>query len=120
MAYGEAIASYINDGGNDLGPDDDILGATALPLLGTLAYYDHYWNDRWSSSLGWSYVNQETSGGQGGSAFDSAHYANANLLYYPVPGVMVGGELIYGRLTLKDDSDAEDKRFQMSFKYNFD
>ncbi len=119
-AYGEGIASYINDGGNDLAPDDDILGATALPLLGVLAYYDHYWTDKWSSSLGWSYANQETSGGQSGAAYDSAHYGNANLLYYPVPGIMVGGEFVYGRLTLKDDSDAEDKRFQMSFKYNFD
>ncbi len=61
--YGEGIASYMNDGGTDLGPDvapnpgaPNPLGlrADVLPLLGLMAYYDHYWSDTMSSSIGWS------------------------------------------------------------------
>jgi len=119
-AYGEGIASYINDGGNDLAPNDDIDGAEVLPLLGVLLYLDHYWSERWSSSIGWSFAEQDTTDGQYGSAYEGARYGNVNLLYYPVPGIMVGGELVYGELELKDGSEADDTRFQMSFKYSFD
>jgi len=119
-AYGEGIASYINDGGNDLAPNDDVDGAEVLPLLGVLLYFDHYWSERWSSSIGWSFAEQDTTDGQYGSAYEGGRYGNLNLLYYPVPGIMVGGELVYGELELKDGSEADDTRFQMSFKYSFD
>ena len=33
---------------------------------------------------------------------------------------MIGGELMYGELELKDGSTADDTRMQMSFKYSFD
>jgi hypothetical protein len=70
VVYGEGIASYMNDGGTDMGPElmppasrrrssaprrrPARCAATSLPLLGLTAYYDHYWNDQWSSSIGWS------------------------------------------------------------------
>ena len=76
--------------------------------------------ERWSSSIGWSIAEQDTTDGQFGSAYEDARYGNVNLLHYPVPGIMVGGELVYGELELKDGSEADDTRFQMSFKYSFD
>ena len=72
------------------------------------------------TTFGWSIAEQDTSDGQFGSAYEGARYGNLNLLYYPVPGIMVGGELVYGELELKDGSEADDTRLQMSFKYNFD
>jgi hypothetical protein len=120
LAYGEGVASYINDGGSDLAPNDDLDGEELLPLLGALLYYDHYWNERWSSTIGWSIAQQDTTRGQYGSAYEGANYGNLNLLYYPVPGIMVGGELVYGELELRDGSKADDTRLQMSFKYSFD
>jgi hypothetical protein len=120
LAYGEGIASYINDGGSDLAPNDDLTGPELLPLLGALLYLDHYWSPRWSSSIGWSIAEQDTTDGQKGSAFKGAEYGNLNLLYYPAPGVMIGGELVYGELELEDGSEADDTRLQMSFKYSFD
>ena len=32
----------------------DNIRPKAVPLLGVSAYYDHYWNSRWSTSLGYS------------------------------------------------------------------
>ena len=70
--------------------------------------------------IGWSIAEQDTTRGQYGSAYESAQYGNLNLLYYPAPGIMIGGELMYGELELKDGSTADDTRMQMSFKYSFD
>lgn len=120
LAYGEGIASYVNDGGSDLAPNDEVTGPELLPLLGALLYYDHYWTERWSSTLGWSINEQDTTDGQYGSAFHRGQYGNLNLLYYPAPGVMIGGEFVYGELELEDGSKADDSRLQMSFKYRFD
>ena len=58
--------------------------------------------------------------GQKPNAFHRGHYALANLLYTPVPNVMVGGELQYGRReNFTDAFSADDFRIQFSFKYNF-
>ena len=53
LVYGHGIASYMNDGGVDIAPERG-LQAEAVQSLGWFAYYDHYWNDQWSSSIGFS------------------------------------------------------------------
>ena len=90
-----------------------------MPLLGWLVYYDHYWNDRWSSSIGFSETWQDNTQGQIGSAFHSGKYASGNLLYRPLKNVMVGPELLWGELENYDGRSASDTRLQFSAKYNF-
>jgi len=118
LAYGEAIASYFNDGGIDLAPTAS-LNATTLPILGWLLFYDHYWNDRWSTSLGWSQADQDNSSGQNGDAFAKSQYGVINLLYYPTNNIMVGGELQYAERELNDGRSGDDTRVQVSFKFSF-
>jgi hypothetical protein len=67
VVYGEGIGNYMNDGGVDIAPDSgdiDTAGAEAIPLLGISAYYDHYWSERWSTTLGWSMIDLDTAAGQ--------------------------------------------------------
>ena len=61
VVYGEGIASYMNDGGVDMAPTAIApapAGAlpqivpTSVPLVGVMAYYEHNWSSRWSSSMG--------------------------------------------------------------------
>ncbi len=119
VAYGEGIANYFNDGGADLGPETVSGGAETLPILGFLLYYDKYWSDRWSSSIGYSLTDQDNSEGQSAGSYKRGQYASANLLHYPAKNVMVGGEVIWGaRENLNGDS-ANDSRLQFSAKYNF-
>ena len=53
-------------------------------------------------------------------AFKTGHYALGNLLYYPAPNVMVGGEFQWGRReNFSDGFSSDGVKVQFSFKYNF-
>lgn len=126
VVYGEGIQNYMNDAPVDVGakanagnPVTPIVGE-ALPLLGVVAFYDHNWSSRFSSAIGYSMLDIRNSDLQADDAFKRGHYALANLLYTPTPGMMVGGELQYGRRENNDDGwTVDDVRVQVSFKYNF-
>lgn len=118
VAVGEGIGNYLNDGGIDLAPDSR-LRATTVPVVGWLLFYDRWWNDRWSSSIGWSGVDMDNTRGQDDDAFDTLDYGLVNLLHYPADNIMVGAELIHGALSLNDSADGTDTRIQFSFKFNF-
>ena len=118
LATGDAIASYMNDGGVDIAPNAN-LQAEAVPSLGGFVYYDHYWTDKWSSSLGLSAHRQQNTDGQLGNAFKQGSYASTNLLWYPAKNVMTGAELLWGKLEQKDGLSAEDVRVQFSGQFKF-
>jgi hypothetical protein len=126
VVYGEGIASYMNDGGMDLAPsaqyDDDALTdleAEAVPLTGVLAYYDHWWSDKWSSSIGYSFTEVDNTNFQDPGSFHRIDYASGNLLYYPADNLMIGGELMWGERENNDGASEDDVRFQFTVKYSF-
>ena len=126
VVYGEGIASYMNDGGMDLAPAANWnsgvatdLEAEAVALTGVLAYYDHWWSDRWSSSIGYSITKVDNTNFQDPGAFSKIDYASGNLLYYPADNLMVGGELMWGERKNNDDDTEDGFRFQFTVKYNF-
>jgi hypothetical protein len=138
----------MNDGGTDLAPESHIIStstslfapgpqavlqpllptqpivvtgvrAKAVPLLGLVAYYDHYWSDKWSSSIGYSFTRVDNTNLQLGSAFRRGDYFSANLLYTPGSNLMMGGEVMWGQRTDHDGATGDDVRFQFSVKYSF-
>lgn len=121
VVFGKGIANYMNDGGTDLAPDGPVtdIEAKAVPLLGISAYYDHYWNDRFSSSFGYSRTAVDNTDLQTDDAFESGQYASGNLLYYPTKNLFVGGEFLWGRREDKGGDAGDDARVQFSFHYTF-
>jgi hypothetical protein len=122
LVYGEGIGNYLNDGGVDVAPrnaEAEGNEAVAVPLLGVVAYYDHYWNEKWSSSFGWSTTRLDTTKGQDGDEFENGQIAQVNLLHYPTKGVLIGGELSWGERNDISGADGYDVRAQLSFKVNF-
>lgn len=132
VVYGEGIASYMNDGGTDLGPElhpgvvQPLPGEEAgdlepksLPLLGLTAYYDHYWNDQWSTSIGWSQTKVENTNFQQDDAYQTGQFASVNLLYTPDPRLMFGVEYLWGQREDFDGALGEDNRIQVTAKYSF-
>ncbi|MEM9256440.1 MAG: DcaP family trimeric outer membrane transporter [Pseudomonadota bacterium] len=123
VVYGEGIGNYMNDGGIDIAPSSaDITQADAktVPLLGIVAYYDHYWNERWSTSLGWSMTDLDTTSGQADSEFAEGQIAQINLLHYPRSNVMLGSEFSWGERRDIDGDTGTDYRIQFSLKVGFD
>ncbi len=122
VVYGEGIQNYMNDATVDIGVDDSgtTLEGVPLPILGVVAFLDHTWNDKWTSSAGYSLVDIDNSSGQSPGAYHRGQYALGNLLYYPVPGVMMGAEFQWGRRENNTDGfTSDDYRIQFSAKYNF-
>lgn len=129
--YGEGIASYMNDGGTDLGPkvSEIVVPPTGppvlrlrpdvVPLLGLMAYYDHYWNDQLSTSIGWSMNKLDNLSFQAADAFQTGQYASVNLLYTPDPRLLMGAEFLWGEREDKNGNKGDDMRLQVSFKYSF-
>ena len=126
LVYGHGVENYMNDAPVDVAPRINFgnartpIGGDPLPVLGVVAFYDHYWSEKWSSSAGYSLLNISNVPLQLPNSFHRGHYALGDLLYYPVKNVMVGGELIWGRReNFADGFNADDFHIQFSFKYNF-
>jgi DcaP outer membrane protein len=121
LVFGDGIASYMNDGGVDLAPDGTVTDpdSAAVPLTGISAYYDHYWNDKYSSSFGVSQTQVDNTDLQAGDAFYRGRYVSANLLYYPTKNVFIGGEALWGQRRDNDGDTGDDTRVQISFHYSF-
>jgi hypothetical protein len=122
LAYGEGIGNYFNDGGLDIAPDSADINsssATAVTILGVVAYYDHYWNDKWSSSIGWSMTDLDDEDGQAFDEFNKGQIASTNLLYSPTKNVLTGFEFSWGEREDVDGEDGDDYRIQFSMKVNF-
>lgn len=119
--YGRGIASYMNDGGTDLAPEGTPgnLKSKALPLWGIVAYYDHYWTEKVSTSLGYSRTQVENTDFQSTDAFYHGDYASVNCLYNPNKKVLMGIEFLWGMRTDKNGASGNDVRSQISFKYSF-
>jgi hypothetical protein len=123
VVHGEGIASYMNDGGMDAGPSvaPGTPGAKveAVPLTGVSLYLDHSWNDKYTSSIGYSFTEVDNTDGQTADAFNKGEYASVNLLYTPVENVLMGIEGLWGQREDNGGNDGDDSRIQVSFKYNF-
>jgi len=126
IVYGAGIQNYMNDAPIDIGIKNNFSNPTtpikgvALPALGIVSFLDHNWNERFSSSIGYSMLNIENSDAEQQSDFHQGHYALTNLLYHPVPSVTIGSEFQFGRrVNFKDGFNVNDYRLQFSFKYDW-
>ena len=95
-------------------------GGEALPIQGLVAFVDINWNAKYTSTVGYSRTDIDNTDGQAPNAYKTGQYMLGNLLYMPVPNVMVGGELQWGRReNFSDGFSADGVKLQFSFKYNF-
>ena len=125
VIHGAGVENYMNDAGGDIGIEgsaDNLVNAKAevIPLTGTVLFYDLYWSDRWSSTIGFSTVDKQNPSGQAANTFEKGRYALVNLQFHPTSNVMYGGELQYGKRENFDDGwDYDAFKVQFSARYNF-
>jgi opacity protein-like surface antigen len=126
VVYGQGIENYMNDAPEDVAirnnfsnPAKPIKGVP-LPILGIVAFLDHTWSKRFTSSIGYSHVQIYNTSGQSNSAFRQGQYALVNLLYYPTDNVMAGIEYQWGRRqNFRDGFEYSISKVQVSLKYKF-
>jgi hypothetical protein len=126
LVYGHGIQNYMNDAPVDIGVQNNFsnpvtpIKGVPLPILGAVAFVDHNWSPKFSSTLGGSMVNIWNSDAESASDFHQGYYALTNLLYYPIKNVMAGGEFQYGRrVNFQNGYNFNDYRVQFSFKYSY-
>ena len=126
FVYGKGIENYMNDAPVDIGvannfsnPATPVKGV-ALPVTSVVAFLDHTWSERFSTSIGYSFLNISNSDAMLPSAFHQGDYALANLLYHPLKQVTVGGEFQFGRrVNFSDGFNVNDYKVQFSFRYDW-
>jgi len=133
VLYGAGVQNYMNDAPVDVAIDTTEKKGVAIPLLGVVAFLEHNWSEKFATAIGFSMLDIDNTNGQDYNDFSMGQYAIGNIIYYPVPNVMMVAELQYGkRENFKDihehapqaDKDAYLKtadilKVQFSFKYNF-
>jgi outer membrane DcaP-like protein len=126
FVFGEGIQNYMNDSPVDIGIEDNFQNSVTpivgkpIPITAFVAFLDHTWNERFSSTVGYSRQENDNTNSQAADAFRVGQYALGNVLYYPAPNVMVGGELQWGRReNFSDGFQSDGFKVQFSFKYNF-
>jgi len=126
FVFGEGIQNYMNDSPIDVGVQNNLsnpvtpIVGKAIPIVGIVAFVDHTWNEQFTSTFGYSWQDNDNTDAQAPNAFSVGHYALGNLLYSPVPNVMLGGEFQWGRReNFSDGFHSDGFKFQFSAKYNF-
>jgi hypothetical protein len=125
ITYGRGIQDYMDapfDVGIRLHTENRVVFARAvtLPVFSGLLFYDHTWNEKLTSSIGWSGLRVDNSSGQSPLAYHAGQYAVINLLYSPASDVMLGGEFQWGRRTNAFDGfKPNDFRIQLTARFNY-
>jgi DcaP outer membrane protein len=126
LVYGHGVQNYMNDAPIDIGIQNNFSNPVSpvkgvpLPVLGAVAFVDHTWSPKFTSTIGGSMLNIWNSDAESASDFHQGYYALTNLLYYPIKNVMAGGEFQYGRrVNFRNGYNFNDYRVQFSFKYSY-
>ncbi|WP_022943651.1 DcaP family trimeric outer membrane transporter [Pseudoalteromonas ruthenica] len=128
FATGEGIARYINDpccsiystitGGSDAGLNSNG-DLQAIGISGGFVYLDKQWSERFTSSLGVSYVDVDNLATQHARAFNNSLYSTINLIWNPTMMSRLGVELQYGEVENFAGEQADNLRLQTSFGFKY-
>ena len=103
--WGEGIENYMNDAPVDIAARPNFgdpvhpIRAQALPLRSLVAFLDHSWSKKWTSSVGYSQLAIDNTVLQLPAEFHRGQYAIANLLYSPADHILYGVEGQWARRT---------------------
>ena len=121
VVVGEGIGRYIND--TSFSDSDGVVVANgdvnALPVFGLYGFYDHSWNDKARSNIGYGYLNVDNEDIQTGKEFSTSHFFVINYLYQLAEPVLLGTELQWGSLEDKAGDKGENLRWQSSVIFKF-
>lgn len=118
--YGQGISRYFTDTKNlNLDVGYDAAGSfNAQPAYGGYAGFQHFWNDRWRSTVTYGFLQVNTSEGSPADIYKKTQYVDCNLMYSPVPGFTIGGGVLWGQRVNKNDESGDGFRINFLLKYD--
>jgi hypothetical protein len=120
-AFGSGIGRYIQDtSGIGLDGAVDLNGDfQTLDIQGGTASYEHWFSDRWLTTLTYSNVNVLSTDAQPGTTFAGSDYVAAALWWIPMRNMSIGAEFLYGERENQNGERGRADRIQTVFQYNF-
>ena len=138
VTTGAGIQNYMNDADADIGIKRQYnntsapIKGVAIPMIGVVSYLDIFWSEKFSSSMGYSILQNNTTESQLSTAYKTGQYASINLLYTPVKNFVLGPELQWGMrqnndfvgdpefdLPAANGNSGNDVKLQFSVRYVF-
>lgn len=97
--------------------DDGAVEAT--DIAGAYLGYQHFWTDRWRSTLTASFFDFDHPSGAAPDSFANSERYSMNLFYNPIDGVTFGLEGIYNDIETFDGSVGEGVRIEFVGRFDF-
>jgi hypothetical protein len=122
-AAGFGINRYIQDV-NGLGLDAAAGPGGMFRLIqaaGWFGAYEHWWTEKWSTTLVYGESRSFIPGSLAlpGDTYKAAQYGGMNLVWVPLPSMMIGAEYLYGSRTNLNGEAGFAHRIQVAWQYNF-
>ncbi len=122
-AVGYGMSRYINDV-NGLGLDAAAGPNGMFKLIqgvGWFGAYEHWWSEKWTSTFlyGESRLFIPSTLDLPPDTYSLAQYAAVNLVWLPLPNMMIGAEYLYGSRINLNSGSGWAHRGQIAWQYNF-
>ncbi|MEM8953491.1 MAG: DcaP family trimeric outer membrane transporter [Verrucomicrobiota bacterium] len=118
-AAGAGIGAFFDDEPPDAVFNEDTGELETLRSFGYYLGYQHYWTDRWSSTLSYGEVRVDNREVEDDNAYRRGRYFSMNLVWQPTAWWMTGVEFLRGKREDKNGKDGTDSRVQFSVRYSF-
>lgn len=97
--------------------DDGEIDATGI--LGAFVGYQHFWTDRWRSTVTASLFELDSPEGTDPLFYSGGERISANVFYTPISGVTLGIEGIYNTIETVDGSKGDGVRIESVARFDF-
>jgi hypothetical protein len=115
VTYGDGVGRY--RGGTTAAPDANG-ELEAVPTLGILGAYQHFWSDEYRSTLAYSWGEGDLPDGAPAESNEQLTYLAANLIWQFTDRAWAGIEYLYGSRDTFDGADGDAHRVQLSLRYD--
>lgn len=119
---GKGVSNFIDDlsgGGYNGVPDFATNKLVMLNSIGGFISYTHFWNEKLSSNIIFSYIQLEKTKLLPAEDFRYSYYALANLFYSPFKRLNFGVEYNYGKLVVQNNENGNAHRLQFLAQFTF-
>lgn len=117
LVFGEGIASYMNDGGSNIAPQDG--EGEAVGSTGLVACYEHKWAEQWTSAFCYSFNDMDNTNQQSDDAFSKGEYATASLMHTPNEHIRYAVEFYWFEREDKNGATGDSSRLQFTIQWDF-